>query len=123
MRPIVSGIAVAAFSLLLALPALPAEDAGKKVFDNTCKVCHGPDGQGSQTAQDFYKVKIPSLVSDYVQSKTNSELKEIISGGKGRMIPVTTPSQMGRRPAAPHSKKLSAEDTEAVIGFVRSLAK
>jgi len=123
MRPIVSGVAVAAFSLFLAMPAQPADASGKEVFDKTCKVCHGPDGQGSQTAQDFYKVKIPSLTSDYVQSKTNSELTAVIKGGKGNMIPVTNPSQMSRRPAAPHTKKLSDEQLTAVVGYVRTLGK
>ena len=106
-------------SLALLVPGYAAAADGKEVFDNTCKQCHGADGNGSATADAFFKIKVPRLTETYVQMKTNKELKEIITGGKGQMDPV----KLKNRPAAPHRKDLSAEETDAVIAYVRTLSK
>jgi mono/diheme cytochrome c family protein len=103
----------------LALPAVSADHPGKAVFDDTCKYCHGAEGKSNPTVESFYKVKIPSLASAYVKSKTDGELREIVTGGKGKMEPVTA----GFRPTAPHSKgkKLTDEQVTDVIAYIRTL--
>jgi mono/diheme cytochrome c family protein len=101
------------------MPGYAVAADGKEVFDNTCKQCHGADGNGSAVADAFFKTKVPRLPSDNVQMKTNKELKEIITGGKGQMDPV----KLKNRPVAPHRKDLSEEEVDAVIAYVRTLPK
>jgi mono/diheme cytochrome c family protein len=62
--------------------------SGKQVFERTCARCHGPQGKGNPAADKFFKTSIPRLDSKYVQSKSDQELMDIISHGKGNMDPV-----------------------------------
>ena len=64
--------------------------AGKAVFDTTCKNCHGVKGEGDRMADKFYQVTIPRLNSDYVQQKSDAELSEIITKGRRKMEAVRT---------------------------------
>jgi mono/diheme cytochrome c family protein len=100
-------------------PAYAAEHPGKAVYDQTCKNCHGPDGEGSVIADKFFQVQIPRLASDRVQMHTNPELEEIILGGSGRMEPV----RMGR-PTMPHAKtkKLTEKQIGDVIAYIRTFS-
>jgi mono/diheme cytochrome c family protein len=120
-------------AIMLALPAFSAQLPGKAVYDKTCKNCHGDRGTGSPTADQFYKVKIPRLNSAYVQSKSDSEIKEIITGGKGKMPAVrksdsmaspARPTTMGVPPPSdPHAKKLDPGEVDDVIAYVRTFTK
>ena len=97
-------------------PARPADHPGKAVYDSTCKRCHGEDGTGDRMADRFYQVTIPRLNSDYVQSKTDAEIKEIVTKGKGKMQPV--------QPGAPSMRHtFSGEDIDEVIAYVRTFKK
>ncbi|MCW5980302.1 MAG: cytochrome c [Bryobacteraceae bacterium] len=116
MKPASVGVIV--FGLVLSGQAYSASDkeAGKTVFDKTCAQCHGPEGKGDLSADKFYQVRIPRLNSEYVQGKSDQELKEIITKGKKKMTPVR-PGQ----PTAEH--KLKAEWVDDVIAYVRTLKK
>ena len=112
--------AVAFAAITVVAPAFAAEHPGKAVYAQSCKNCHGEDGTGSNVADKFFGVQIPRLTSNRVQMRTNPELKEIILRGSGRMEPV----KIGR-PTLPHgkTKKLSDQQVDDVIAYVRSLAK
>ena len=92
------------------LSARPAGDAaaGKDVFLKKCKTCHGEDGQGNQGMAKLLKTTITPLDSGEVQSKSDAELKKIITEGKDKMKPV---------------KDLGGADIDNVIAFVRSFKK
>jgi len=100
----------------LLMPVCAEDLPGKAVFEQTCKNCHGPEGKGDKTASSFWKVNIPRLDSKYVQSKSDAELKKIITGGIRKMAPVRMDA-----PSAPHRGKLTGQQVSEVIAYVRTL--
>lgn len=82
--------------------------AGKAVFEKSCKTCHGPDGHGNPTIAKMMKVTFRGLDSQEVQSKSDAELKKDIVEGTGKMKPI---------------KGLSDAQIADVIAYVRSLSK
>lgn len=106
--------------LTICLPAFSADHAGKEVYDQSCKNCHGPDGAGNNVADKFFGITIPRLNSKSVQMKTDSELQEIILRGSGRMEPV----RIGR-PTMPHgkTKTLTEQQIDDVVAYVRTFWK
>jgi len=88
--------------------------SGKAVFERTCAKCHGPNGQGNPAADKFFKTPVPRLDSAYVQSKSDEELKDIISHGKRNMDPV----RMGQ---ATVQHLLDPRSVDAVVSYVRTL--
>ncbi len=61
--------------------------AGQKVFKEQCQMCHGEDGRGNPAMEKILEVDIPYL-GEEVKSKTNSEIRKIITEGKGKMTRV-----------------------------------
>ena len=98
------------FAVPASLSARPAGDAaaGKEVFLKKCKACHGEDGQGNQGMAKLLKTTITPLDAAEVQSKSDADLKKIVTEGKDKMKPV---------------KDVSGADLDNVIAFVRSLKK
>lgn len=112
-------IAVAALAALaVVLPARPAEHAGKAVFDQSCKNCHGAEGKGDRMADKYYQMTIPRLTSSYVQNKSDEELRQIITKGTRKM----EPARMGQ-PKASHRLKLTDAQVDQAIAYVRALKK
>ena len=91
-----------------------AERSGKEIYDQTCRRCHGPEGKGNPDADKFFKKTIPRLESGYVQSKSDAELKKIITYGRKEMDPV-------RIGEAEMRHFLEPESMNAVIGYIRTL--
>jgi len=56
----------------------------RTVFNGTCASCHGQNGTPTAVGKSL---NAPDLASTDVQKHTNTELKEIISNGKGNMPP------------------------------------
>ncbi len=102
----------------LVLSAHSEETPGKAVFDQSCKNCHGVEGKGDKMADGFWKVRIPRLTSKYVQGKSDEELKKIITGGIRKMEPVRVGA-----PADPHRPKITPQQMEDVIRYIRTLKK
>jgi cytochrome c oxidase subunit 2 len=99
----------AALAAALIAPAASADDAGKAPYDKLCASCHGADGAGSPAmAQAFGDANL-DLTGPQVAGRKDEELVKIIAEGKGKM------------PAA--GKSLSPAEQQAVIAYVRSLAK
>jgi len=88
--------------------------SGKQVFERTCARCHGPKGQGNLAADKFFKTPVPKLDSAYVQSKSDQELRDIISHGKRMMDPVRL-----RQATVQHL--LDPQSVDAVISYLRTL--
>jgi len=88
--------------------------SGKTAFDLTCSRCHGPAGMGDKRADKFFNTTIPRLGSAAVQSKSDAELKEIITKGSRAMDPVEVDESGFRH-------RLPPQSVDAVIAFVRTL--
>lgn len=93
--------------LLLVVIAAPSDaNPGKTVYTNRCKMCHGSEGTGNPAMARMLKVEFKALDSDYVQKKEDSELKNTITKGKGKMAAV---------------RGLSDQQLTDVISYLRSL--
>lgn len=88
--------------------------SGEQIFERTCARCHGPKGAGNPAADKFFKTRLPRLGSAYVQSKSDAELKDIISHGRRNMDPV-------RIKQATVQHLLDPSSVDAVIKYVRTL--
>ena len=88
--------------------------SGKQVFEITCVRCHGPKGQGNAAARKFFNAEIPRLDSEYVQGKSDAELRDIISNGRRMMDPV----RVGQ---ARVQHLLDSASVDEVIRYVRTL--
>ena len=82
--------------------------AGEAVYEKSCKSCHGADGTPNAAIAKMMKVEMRDLKSPEVQAMTDDDLKKIVTGGKGKMKPVTA---------------VSASSASDVIAYVRSLKK
>ena len=91
-------------ALLIVAPALFAAD-GAAIYKSKCAMCHGADGK-AQTSMGK-SMKIRDFTSADVQKQSDAELVKITSDGKGKM-----PS---------YKAKLSAEEIDAVVKFIRTL--
>jgi cytochrome c len=82
-------------------------EKGKELFEQQCKTCHGPSGDGVEAIARALEVKMRPLSSKGVQSQEDAVLKKIVMGGRGKM------------------KSPGLSDTEAndVVSFLRSLKK
>ena len=106
---VITGALALAASLGWSLPPGKGNpQAGKTVFEASCKMCHGAQGQGNPAIARALKVAIPDLGSPEIQSKADEELIKGILQGKNKIKPV---------------KGVSDSDTRNVVAFVRTLAK
>jgi cytochrome c553 len=90
--------------------------SGKKLYEAACVRCHGTQGKGNSMADMFFLITIPTLDSQPVQSKSDEELKDIISHGKGLMEPA---------PAGQGSLQhvLYPDDVDALVKYIRTFKK
>ncbi len=100
MRTIVIGF-IAASGL-----AWAGAPEGKTVFAEKCQACHGPNGEGKAAIAKMFKVDMLPLGSKDIQAKSDAEIKKIVTGGHGKMKPVSG---------------LSEKQLDDVVAFVRTL--
>jgi cytochrome c553 len=74
-------------------------------YKSKCSLCHGPDGASSAVGKTM---KVPDLRSDGVQKRSDADLAQIISEGKGGM-----PS---------FKKSLSEDRIRGLVTYIRTLA-
>ena len=79
---------------------------GEAVFTAKCQPCHGQKGEGKPAIAKMYKVEMHPLGSKEIQSKSDAEIKQTITAGKGKMKPVTG---------------LTEKQIDDVIAYVRTL--
>ena len=82
-------------------------DPGAASYKSKCAACHGPDGSGDMPMGKALKVR--DLRSNEIQKQTDLELTKVIAGGKGKM--------------PPFGKKMTTEEIQSVIAFLRTLKK
>jgi cytochrome c6 len=93
---------------VLALPArLRAQSDANKVYKTNCVLCHAADGSGSSPSGKALGAK--DLAADEVQKKTDEDLTEIVTKGKGKM------------PA--FGKKIKPDEIKQLIAYIRALPK
>jgi len=94
-------------ALVLGLTASPAfaADSGADVFKQKCAICHGENGAG--------KGKVPALGSAEVQAKSDADLKAATEKG--------VKTDNGMMPG--YAGKLTPEQVDAVVAYIRSLKK
>jgi mono/diheme cytochrome c family protein len=102
----ISKLLVAAVGTAYALSAADTQ-AGKTVFEKSCRMCHGPDGQGNPAIAKAMNVTMRPLSSAEVQARSDGEIKKIVLEGNGKMKPV----------------KLTDAQVADVIAYLRTLAK
>lgn len=79
--------------------------AGKAVYDKSCKMCHGVDGKGNPAIAKALNVTLKPLGSAEVQAKSDADLKKDSTQGTGKMKPV----------------KLSDAQAADVVSYLRTL--
>ena len=74
-------------ALALGSWTLQAADAaaGKALFAQKCKACHGAEGKGNPAIAKSMKVTLAALGSKEVQAKSDADLKKVITAGTGKM--------------------------------------
>jgi len=82
--------------------------AGQAAYDKSCKSCHGPDGTANPAIGKMFKVEMKDLKASEVQSKSDADLKKVVTDGQGKMKPVAS---------------VSGGAVDNVIAYVRSLKK
>jgi hypothetical protein len=90
--------------------------SGQETYSLTCAKCHGKDGNGDEAADKFFKVRIPRLTSEAVQSESDTALKKQIMQGDILMPPVEV-DEAGFR------HRLPPRDVDAVVAYLRTLKK
>ena len=105
-----NGVTIVALLALLAFPCTLAGSqgnaaAGKAVFMNQCSICHGADASGRTSVAKSLGVTIPDYRSKQVQGLADSDIRRVITEGKGSMPPVGN---------------LSDSDLTNLIAFIRS---
>lgn len=106
MNTTLTRIAVFLLAASVAAPAF-AQSSGADIYKAKCAMCHGADGLGTTPAGKMMKAvsfKDPAIVK-----ASDSDLIAAITNGKNKM-----PAYQG---------KLSGEEIEAVIGYVRTFMK
>ena len=92
--------------VFLFLPTAVFADGGA-IFKAKCASCHAADGSGNTSIGKSMKLR--DLRSPEVQKQTDKELFTLIADGKGKM------------PA--YKSKLSEADVNALVAYMRGLAK
>jgi cytochrome c6 len=94
--------------IALALPGgVRAQSDVVKVYKTNCVLCHATDGSGNSTSGKALKAK--DLASSEVQKKSDAELTEVITKGKGKM------------PA--FGAKLKPDDIKQLVAYIRAMPK
>jgi mono/diheme cytochrome c family protein len=93
-------------TLLISASALYAADPSTE-FKQRCAQCHGPDARGNTTIGK--SLKIPDLSGAEAGKRSDAELTQVISEGRGSM---------------PGFKAtLDAPSIKQLVGYIRSLQK
>jgi mono/diheme cytochrome c family protein len=92
--------------LCAALSAWAQKDA-KDLYLDKCSVCHGPDGAGKTAKGRKLKVKD---VHETAAKMSVEEMIKVVEDGKGKDMDA-------------YGKEFSKDQTKAIVGYYRSLAK
>jgi mono/diheme cytochrome c family protein len=89
-------------------------DAGKKLYQQRCEACHGPDGKANTpTAQALNPKPRDHTDGAYMNALSNEHLVKVIKQGG---------TAVGKSPIMPPQADLNDQQIRDVVAFVRSLA-
>jgi mono/diheme cytochrome c family protein len=91
-----------------AAAAVPAGFDAAAVYKSKCAMCHGPDGKGTQAMKG--KGQPDFTTAEFQKSRTDAQLSESISNGKGKLMPA-------------FKGKVSDGDIAGLVRQIRSFAK
>ena len=92
----------------LTLPAsIRAQSDNAKTYKANCALCHAADGSGNSPSGKALGAK--DLSSSEIQAKSDAELTDVITKGKGKM------------PA--FGSKLKPDDIKQLVAYIRTLPK
>ena len=100
------------------LAADPSVESGKAIYNNSCIHCHGEAGVGNPVQETFWHVTIPKLNGDYVQKKTDDQLRSVILNGIRKM-----PAAVQGQPHSTVGLKVKPEQVPDLIAYIRTLKK
>lgn len=86
-------------------------EQGRRIFEQRCAVCHGPEGRGDGPNAPFLSPRPASLISAGTSVKTDEELLAIIANGKPRT------AMTGWKDI------LSDQEQRDVLAFIRALVR
>jgi mono/diheme cytochrome c family protein len=107
MRMILTTLTLAGLAAAAGWAAADAK-AGQAVYDRSCKSCHGADGAANPAIAKAMNMQMRDLKSAEVQSKSDADLKKVVTDGQGKMRPIPS---------------VSGVALDNVIAYTRSLKK
>jgi len=88
--------------LFILIPGLSWAEDGAALYKAKCSACHGADGAGKPA------MKAPSLIGPEAKAKSDVDLTKAIAETAKHPAPV---------------KGLAADDTKAIVAYIRTLQK
>ena len=105
----VMALAATAVSLLAGAPSAPTTDTGRRLYEQHCLECHGPQGRGDGVKAPFLSPRPGNLISAATSAKSDRDLLKVIAQGRPRT-------------AMPGWKeRLSDDEQREVLRYIRSL--
>lgn len=101
-------VASTSLTLLLLAPLSYGAEAAKSLYASRCQGCHGADGKGNQAMAKALQANIPDLTSKDMGKKSDAELLEALSKGRGKMPPATG---------------LGDKELKDLVAYVKALSK
>lgn len=100
----------AAHQSALLATALGPDDMNPEIFANMCASCHGSEGKGDGVAAAAFDPRPTNFAdAEYQASKTDDEVAQAISEGKGLM--------------PGFGQQLSAEEIQSLVAYIRELGQ
>jgi mono/diheme cytochrome c family protein len=91
-----------------AAAAVAAAFDAAAVYKSKCAMCHGPDGKGTQAMKG--KGQPDFTTAAFQKSRTDAQLSEAISNGKGKLMPA-------------FKGKVSDADISGLVAQIRAFGK
>ena len=107
---LLSGAVLATLFTGLLTASPPADTSaiqGEHVYVSKCSICHATDGSANTVIGK--NKKIPDLRSREIQGQTDEQLMDIVTNGKGKMMPF--------------KERLTPAEIQQVIAYLRELSK
>ena len=102
-------LAATAASLPAGTPLVPTTDTGRRLYEQHCLECHGPQGRGDGAKAPFLSPRPGNLISAATSAKSDKDLLQVIAQGRPRT-------------AMPAWKdRLSDDEQRHVLSYIRSL--
>ncbi len=82
---------------------------GRERYDIHCAICHGATGTGAGVMTKFGMAGVASITDDLHKLMSDGEYFNVITNGKGRMMP--------------YAPQISVRDRWAIVAYIRALMR